>query len=93
MNAYYTFEAGRRRKHHEENPRDELLNLPNILTYIRILGIPLVMVCIWRGEPKDCVIAGWLYSLVTVTDYLDGYLAPYDMRRLLGDFSTPWRIN
>ncbi|MGC6417712.1 MAG: CDP-diacylglycerol--glycerol-3-phosphate 3-phosphatidyltransferase [Bradymonadia bacterium] len=70
--------------------RDELLNLPNILTYIRILGIPLVMVCIWRGEPKDCVIAGWLYSLVTVTDYLDGYLARrMNCETIVGKFLDP----
>ena len=48
------------------------------------------MVCIWRGEPKDCVIAGWLYSLVTVTDYLDGYLARrMNCETIVGKFLDP----
>jgi CDP-diacylglycerol--glycerol-3-phosphate 3-phosphatidyltransferase len=70
--------------------RAELLNAPNILTYIRILGIPLVMLCIWGGEPKDCVIAGWLYSIVTFTDYLDGWLArKLDCETVVGKFLDP----
>ena len=70
--------------------RDELLNVPNILTYVRILGIPLVMLCIWRGEPKDCVIAAWLYSFVTATDYLDGYLArKMNCETVIGKFLDP----
>ena len=70
--------------------RAELFNIPNVLTYIRIFGIPLVMLCIWRGHPKDCVIAGWLYSLVCVTDYLDGWLArKLNCETVIGKFLDP----
>jgi CDP-diacylglycerol--glycerol-3-phosphate 3-phosphatidyltransferase len=55
--------------------RDELLNLPNMLTLLRIAAIPLVMLLIWRGEPEDCVFAGWVYAAATVTDFFDGWLA------------------
>ena len=55
--------------------REEFLNLPNMLTLVRIIGIPFVMLLIWRGEPKDCVLAAWLYSAVCFTDYFDGWLA------------------
>jgi CDP-diacylglycerol--glycerol-3-phosphate 3-phosphatidyltransferase len=70
--------------------REEFLNLPNMLTMVRIIGIPFVMICIWRGEPKHCVIAAWLYSAVCFTDYFDGWLA---RRRgqvtVLGKFLDP----
>ena len=55
--------------------RDELLNLPNMLTLGRVAAIPVVMLFIWQGEPNDCVVAGWLYSAATMTDFFDGWLA------------------
>ena len=42
--------------------RAELLNIPNMLTLSRIVGIPVVMLCIWQGDPRDCVMAAWIYS-------------------------------
>ena len=70
--------------------RAEFVNLPNLLTYIRVAAIPLVMLLIWRGEPESCVIAAWVYSFATITDFFDGWLA----RRLglvtvLGKFLDP----
>ena len=55
--------------------RQELLNLPNMLTLARIAAIPWVMLLIWKGEPEHCVYAGWLYSAATLTDFFDGWLA------------------
>ena len=55
--------------------REELFNLPNMLTLARIAAIPIVMAFIWGGEPKDCVIAAWIYSAATLTDFFDGWLA------------------
>ena len=55
--------------------RAELLNLPNMLTLARVAAIPVVMLFIWRGDPADCVIATWIYSLATITDFFDGWLA------------------
>jgi CDP-diacylglycerol--glycerol-3-phosphate 3-phosphatidyltransferase len=55
--------------------REELFNLPNMLTLARIAAIPVVMAFIWGGEPEDCVIAAWLYSAATLTDFFDGWLA------------------
>lgn len=70
--------------------REELFNLPNMLTMLRIVGIPLVMVFIWRGEPVDCVIAGWIYSAATITDYFDGYLArKQGLVTVMGKFLDP----
>lgn len=70
--------------------KEDALNLPNLLTMGRIAVIPLVLWLIDRGTPKDCVVAGIVYSLAAITDLLDGYLA----RRLgvvsvLGKFLDP----
>lgn len=70
--------------------RDELFNLPNLLTMGRIVAIPLVMLLIWRGEPKDCVYAGWLYSAATLTDFFDGWLARRQgLVTVMGKFLDP----
>jgi cardiolipin synthase len=55
-------------------------NLPNILTYARIIAVPLVVVCFFmEGHLKSSDFARWsalaIFVLASITDYLDGYLA------------------
>lgn len=70
--------------------RAELLNLPNMLTLLRVAAIPVVMLFIWRGDPADCVIAGWLYSVATITDFFDGWLARRQgLVTVMGKFLDP----
>lgn len=70
--------------------REEFLNLPNGLTLLRIAAIPVVMLLIWKGEPEDCVYAGWTYALATVTDFWDGWLARRQgLVTVMGKFLDP----
>ena len=55
-------------------------NLPNMLTYARILAVPLIVLCFYlegRVRPTDW----WRWAAVSIfiaasiTDYLDGYIA------------------
>ena len=55
-------------------------NLPNTLTYARILAVPLIVLCFYlegRIRPTDFWrwAALWLFVLASITDYLDGYIA------------------
>src|SRR3954465_1074751 len=55
-------------------------NLPNILTYARIVAVPLVVLGFFlEGHLKSSDFARWsalvIFLLASVTDYLDGYLA------------------
>jgi cardiolipin synthase (CMP-forming) len=55
-------------------------NLPNILTYGRILAVPVVVLCFFlEGRLQSSDFARWLalfvFAAASVTDYLDGYLA------------------
>ena len=55
-------------------------NLPNMLTYARILAVPLVVLCFFlEGRLQSSDFARWsaliIFILASVTDYLDGYLA------------------
>ncbi len=55
-------------------------NLPNILTYGRILAVPLVVLCFFpEGELRASDPARWIafaiYAAASVTDFFDGYLA------------------
>jgi cardiolipin synthase (CMP-forming) len=50
--------------------------LPNLLTLSRIVGVPLLVACLWwPGWPVGYAVGFGLYALIAVTDYLDGYLA------------------
>jgi CDP-diacylglycerol--glycerol-3-phosphate 3-phosphatidyltransferase len=50
-------------------------SLPNILTWIRILAIPLIVVIFFLPVSWAAPAAGLLFALAGITDLLDGYLA------------------
>ena len=55
-------------------------NIPNLLTYARIVAVPLIVLCFFvegRLESSDFArwTAFWLFAAASITDYLDGYLA------------------
>lgn len=52
-----------------------VFNLPNALTWFRIVAIPLVVVVFYLPVPWSRPAAGVLFALAGVTDYVDGYLA------------------
>jgi CDP-diacylglycerol--glycerol-3-phosphate 3-phosphatidyltransferase len=55
--------------------REELTNLPNLLTYARIAAIPVVLWMMWAETPAMSFLASVVFSLAAITDWLDGYLA------------------
>ncbi|PLX38367.1 MAG: CDP-diacylglycerol--glycerol-3-phosphate 3-phosphatidyltransferase [Hyphomicrobiales bacterium] len=60
--------------------RKIILSLPNILTYGRILAVPLVVVCFFgEGGFSGSNAARWLafsiFAAASITDFFDGYLA------------------
>lgn len=55
-------------------------NLPNMLTYGRILAVPLIVLCFFlEGRLKSSDFARWsalfIFAAASITDYFDGYLA------------------
>jgi len=69
---------------------DDARNLPNLLTFLRILMIPLVLVLLESGSPQDCFWAAVVYSLAAITDLLDGWLARRrGLVSVLGKFLDP----
>jgi len=65
-------------------------NLPNLLTFLRILMIPGVLVLLERGSPKQCFWAAVVYSAAAVTDIIDGWLARRQgLVSVLGKFLDP----
>lgn len=55
--------------------KEDALNLPNLLTMLRIAMIPVVLFMLYEGTPAMNFWAGWVYTGATITDALDGYLA------------------
>lgn len=76
----------RRRKTFWEDAK----NLPNLLTFARILMIPVVLVLLSRGAPRDCYWAAWVFALAGITDIVDGWLARRQgLVSVLGKFLDP----
>jgi CDP-diacylglycerol--glycerol-3-phosphate 3-phosphatidyltransferase len=65
-------------------------NLPNILTWLRIVAIPLVVVLFYMPNSWADPAAGLLFAAAAVTDSLDGYFARrMGLTSRLGAFLDP----
>ena len=51
------------------------LNVPNALTLVRILLVPVLVAVLLQAAPNGSWIAAAVFALAAVTDTLDGYLA------------------
>jgi CDP-diacylglycerol---glycerol-3-phosphate 3-phosphatidyltransferase len=55
--------------------KDEITNLPNLITLFRIAVIPLVLYFIDNASPTRSFIATLIYTAAAASDFFDGYLA------------------
>ena len=51
------------------------INLPNVLTVLRILAVPVIVVALLEETPDGDLLAAIVFALAAVTDGLDGYIA------------------
>ncbi len=51
------------------------LNVPNVLTLLRIVAVPVLVVALLDETPDGDVIAAIVFALAALTDGLDGYIA------------------
>jgi CDP-diacylglycerol--glycerol-3-phosphate 3-phosphatidyltransferase len=67
-----------------------IFNLPNTLTWFRILAVPLVALVFYLPVAWAGPAAGLLFGLAGFTDWLDGYLARrFDQTSNFGAFLDP----
>lgn len=68
----------------------EILNIPNLLTVLRILLVPLFLIFITAKSPFYRLLALGVFILASITDFLDGYLArKWKQDTALGRFLDP----
>jgi CDP-diacylglycerol---glycerol-3-phosphate 3-phosphatidyltransferase len=51
------------------------LNVPNVLTLLRIVAVPVLVVVLLGAIPGDDAVAAAVFALAALTDGLDGYIA------------------
>ena len=51
------------------------LNVPNLLTVLRILLVPVVVAALLDGTPNGDLLAALVFAFASVTDWVDGRLA------------------
>jgi len=54
---------------------DRILTLPNAVTVVRLLCVPLFLWLLFGRHPHDRYAAAWLLGALGATDWVDGYLA------------------
>ena len=66
------------------------MNIPNLLTLLRIGLIPVLVLCYYLPYGWSAMAAGAIFAIAAVTDWLDGYLARrWDQSSALGAFLDP----
>jgi CDP-diacylglycerol--glycerol-3-phosphate 3-phosphatidyltransferase len=79
-----------RRAARRRSIRDDVWNIPNLITMGRVALIPVVLYFLDRGTPRDCLHATLVYSFAALSDLLDGYLARrLNVVSVLGKFLDP----
>ena len=67
-------------------------NIPNILTLLRILIIPIIIIFLEIDTKFYSWLALVLYIIACLSDFLDGYLAKNsNLNLVLEDFLTLWQ--
>ena len=67
-----------------------MMNTPNKLTLLRVLLIPLFMLCFLQGEAAGLYLAILVFLIATATDNLDGHLArKYNQVTTFGKLMDP----
>ncbi len=78
------------RRERRRTIRQDAVNLPNLLTMLRIVLIPLALWLIADGSRRACFWAGGVYTISAITDFLDGWLARrMGLISVLGKFLDP----
>ncbi len=54
---------------------EKVINLPNLITFFRILLVPVLVVLLLDSAPVASVLAACTFSLACWSDFFDGYLA------------------
>ena len=62
-------------RHARFRPRPALKHAPNVLTVLRIVLTPVVLVGVWRGGAGGYALATVVFVVAAISDWLDGHLA------------------
>ncbi len=74
----------------KRNRRREIWNAPNIITYVRILAIPVFVYFLSVESRRNSFVAALIFAAAAITDVLDGWLARrFDLTTVLGKFLDP----
>ena len=66
------------------------MNLPNKLSIVRVACIPAIVILLYQQSDACRIIAGALFILASLTDFLDGYIArKYNLVTNFGKFIDP----
>jgi hypothetical protein len=67
-------------EHVKEHPpqapnKQPLWTVPNALTFLRLVLVPVLMVVWYTGSPSAPLLAAVLFVIASLTDWLDGWIA------------------
>ena len=51
------------------------LNVPNVLTLVRILLVPVLVVALLDETPNGDLLAAIVFAIASLTDFVDGWIA------------------
>lgn len=80
-------------EHAKEHPplvKQPLWTVPNALTFLRLVLVPVLMVVWYTGSPQAPLLAAALFVVASLTDWLDGWIArQFEIATTFGAFLDP----
>ncbi|MCP4137305.1 MAG: CDP-diacylglycerol--glycerol-3-phosphate 3-phosphatidyltransferase [bacterium] len=68
----------------------EFFNIPNLLTILRVVLLPVIILLVYENTFLTRNIAFWLYFFAGCTDFFDGYIArKYNIVTMTGELLDP----
>lgn len=68
----------------------EFWNLPNTITAVRVMAVPVIVGLMMDGSFARSWAAGWIFIFAIIGDFLDGYLArKLNLQSKMGAFLDP----
>lgn len=66
------------------------MNLPSLITWTRVIAIPVFILCYFLDTPNKNIVLTLLFMAASLTDWLDGYLArKWNQTSSFGAFLDP----
>ena len=78
-------------KNYSQSQEETFMTLPNVITFFRILQIPVYLMIFYSGNENRILLSGLVFMIAGISDVVDGYIArKFHLESKLGALMDPF---